>query len=198
MIVMISIAWAAAAIAWLYLLSVFKRANHLYGLFMTGSLGAFLLFAGPLFQPVRCVITSAAALLESRVGDLTGLYRTDYASTLYILQNASGTEGIVYVQDSLTAFFLIFTIACLLFYPKYTISAKVLLSLGCLLLFTGCAALFQILEALIQSFAGQSVPAVLLIFVLRIMYFMLLATIVYFIFLKGRGNSPLPVDGERL
>ena len=195
---MILIAWAAAALIWVYLLSVFKRANHLYGLFAAGSLGAFLLFAGPLFQPVRYVITSAAALLEAMAGDLTGLYHTDYASAVLMLQETSGLSGSQYVQESLTSFFLIFTVACLLFYPKYTVSAKVLLSLGCLLLFTGCAAVFQILEAVIRAFAGQTFAAGLLVFALTILHYMLLTTIVYFIFLKGRGNSSLPIEENGL
>ncbi|MCF0259604.1 MAG: hypothetical protein HUJ54_07070 [Erysipelotrichaceae bacterium] len=195
---MIVTAWTAALLAWLYLLSVLKRANRLYGLFLTGSLGAFLLFAGPLFQPVRSVIASAAALMESAAGDLTGLYHTDYAASVIKLREASGSVGSVYLQESLTSFFLIFTIACLIFYPKYTVSAKVILTMGCLLLFTGCAAVFQILVALVHAFAGQSNCAGLLIYALTIVHYMCLSSIVYIIFLKGRGNSADRLQEKRL
>ena len=181
--------WTAAAVLWIGLLSVLKRADNPYGLFLAGSCGSFLLFSDFLFQPLRITMTTSAALLESLAGDLTGLYQTDFARIVLTLQNDTAAANTIYIQESLTVFFFMFSVCCLLFYPKYTFNAKILLCLGTFGLLTVCVSVYQIAERLILVLAGENLFGGILVFGLRFGYYLLLAAVFYFIFLKGRGDA---------
>ena len=187
--------WTAAAVLWIGLLSVLKRADNPYGLFLAGSCGSFLLFSDFLFQPLRITMTTSAALLESLAGDLTGLYQTDFARIVLTLQNETAAANTIYIQESLTVFFFMFSVCCLLFYPKYTFNAKILLCLGTFGLLTVCVSVYQIAERLILVLAGENLFGGILVFGLRFGYYLLLAAVFYFIFLKGRGDA-WQWDGE--
>ncbi|MCF0246558.1 MAG: hypothetical protein HUJ55_07010 [Ileibacterium sp.] len=187
--------WTAAAVLWIGLLSVLKRADNPYGLFLAGSCGSFLLFSDFLFQPLRITMTTSAALLESLAGDLTGLYQTDFARIVLTLQNDTAAANTIYIQESLTVFFFMFSVCCLLFYPKYTFNAKILLCLGTFGLLTVCVSVYQIAERLILVLAGENLFGGILVFGLRFGYYLLLAAVFYFIFLKGRGDA-WQWDGE--
>ena len=187
--------WTAAAVLWIGLLSVLKRADNPYGLFLAGSCGSFLLFSDFLFQPLRITMTTSAALLESLASDLTGLYQTDFARIVLTLQNDTAAANTIYIQESLTVFFFMFSVCCLLFYPKYTFNAKILLCLGTFGLLTVCVSVYQIAERLILVLAGENLFGGILVFGLRFGYYLLLAAVFYFIFLKGRGDA-WQWDGE--
>ena len=108
-------------IAWLYILSVFKRGKMTFWYFMFGSVGTFI-FMMVWIQPVLTIpLTNGVAVVAGFLGELTGFYQSyfeygvlfinskNYSISLYIDYECSGIIEIM-AFSSMLWFFSVYQI----------------------------------------------------------------------------------------
>lgn len=145
-----------AACIWLYMLTVFKRAKLAFWLFLTGSVGFFILYIIFLYPILTYPLQKGVAAGAGALGNWTGLYSANYQYGILFIDTAEGSLSL-YIDYECSGIIEIgaFT-SLLLFFPVYNGFEKLLVSIvGINIIFAANVLRIFIICLFIYMFGGD-------------------------------------------
>ena len=118
------------AIVWVYVLTVLKRSNLHFWLFLVGSVGMFLLCLVWL-EPVLVVpMQKAVAVVSGMLGELTGVFESYFEKGMLFIQNG-GNSLSLYIDFECSGIIETMAFLSLLwFFPVYRFYEKIVVSIA--------------------------------------------------------------------
>lgn len=117
-----------AAIIWIYMLTVFKRAKLPFWLFLTGSVGFFFLYIIFLFPLLSSPLQKGVAAGAGLLGNWTGLYSSNFQHSILFVDTAEGSLSL-YIDYECSGIIEIGAFSSLLlFFPVYNTFEKFIVS----------------------------------------------------------------------
>ncbi|NCB42717.1 MAG: exosortase family protein XrtG [Clostridia bacterium] len=145
-----------AAFIWLYMLTVFKRAKLSFWLFLTGSVGFFILYIIFLYPVLTFPLQKGVAAGAGFLGNLTGMYSSNFQYGILFIDTAEGSLSL-YIDYECSGIIEIgaFT-SLLLFFPVYDSFEKLVVSvIGISVIFAANVLRIFIICFFIYTFGGN-------------------------------------------
>lgn len=145
-------------VLWIYLLTVFKRANVGFFEYIWGSVGLFIflmVMAEPVITPVLTQLVASAAGV---IGKITGLYESYHEYSILFINNPKFNSSIsLFIDYECSGIIEMFAFVSLIsFFKVYEVGQRIIISvIGCVVIFFSNLIRIFVIAAMIYQWGNE-------------------------------------------